>query len=225
MRIIDLSGQAPFAQGSNRWCFVHPDHPDRCLKVVQPENIVARYRRQPAWKRCLGKSRLNDNRQEQRAHRQPSIQRLLGKGQSERLWAHLPRFYGPVETTLGPANESELIRLQSGEIAPTLESMVRGKALDPSLQPAIETFLHWLRQHRILTRNLLPHNLLVTDRDGSPCLFLIDGLGAPAIPQALSAVPGWSEAFIERKIARFHKRLAWEQNNRGVTWEEFQRPG
>jgi hypothetical protein len=223
--MIDLTGQKPFAQGSNRWCFVHPDIPDRCLKVVQPDNILARYRRQSAWKRWLGKSRLDDNRQEQRAHRQPSIQRLTTEGQDERLWVHLPRFYGSVETSLGRANESELIRLRTGEIAPTLESRVRGKPLDPSLQPAIDLFLHWLRQHRILTRNLLPHNLVVTDRDGNPRLFLVDGLGAPAIPQVLSAVPGWSESFIERKIARFHKRLAWEQDPQGLSWEEFQRLG
>lgn len=225
MPVIDLSAHTPFAQGSNRWCFVHPTDPDRCLKVIQPENILARYRRQPWLKRCLGKARLDDNRQEQKAHQQPAIQKRLNTDHEASLWNHLPRFYGTADTTLGPANVSELIRCQNGNIAPTLESLVRGQPLAPELNPAIDEFLHWLRQHRILTRNLLPHNLLVTDRDGTPRLFLVDGLGAPAIPQALSRLPGWSDHYITRKVARFYKRLAWEQNKKGLSWEEFQRPG
>ena len=32
--MINLEGITPFAEGGNRKCFVHPDNPNRCLKVV-----------------------------------------------------------------------------------------------------------------------------------------------------------------------------------------------
>lgn len=54
--MIDLSNQTPFASGSNRHCYRHPSYPDRCLKVIRPDNIEARYQRQPALKKCWEKA-------------------------------------------------------------------------------------------------------------------------------------------------------------------------
>ena len=34
--MINLDDITPFAEGGNRMCFVHPDNPSRCLKVVHP---------------------------------------------------------------------------------------------------------------------------------------------------------------------------------------------
>lgn len=223
MVTLNLNNCKPFAQGYNRYCFQHPNNPDRCVKVIRPENIKARYRRQSPVKRVLGTARLNDNVQELKAHTQPAIRQLLRVSKESIVWSHLPRFYGSVETTLGTANESEIIRCADGSVAPTLESLIRGKKVTPELQEAISRFEAWLADTRILTRNLLPHNLVVTDRSGQSELFLVDGLGAPTIPQALAGVPGWSDRYITRKIARFHTRLAWEQDNRGLSWEDFQR--
>jgi hypothetical protein len=220
---IDLKSLVPFAQGANRYCFQHPENRDRCLKVIRPENIKARYNRQSPLKRLLGKARLNDNSQELKAHMQPAIRRLIQAEKESTLWAHLPRFYGSIETSLGHANESELIRCADGTVAPTLESFIRNGELSNQLQKAIKRFEAWLAHTRILTRNLLPHNLVVTDRSGQPELFLVDGLGAPTIPQALAVLPGWSDRYIARKLARFHKRMLWEQSNEGHSWKDFQR--
>lgn len=225
MTKLDLDRLEPFAQGYNRYCYEHPSDPDRCLKVIRPENIQARYRRQSRLKQCLGAARLNDNHQELTAHRQPAIQALIHAGQDELLWGHIPRFYGTRETSMGMANESELIRCADGHVAPTLEALTREAGLTPELETAIEDFVNWLRNTGILTRNLLPHNLVVSDRSGRPDLFLVDGLGAPVIPQALARLPGWSSHYIERKINRFRVRLAWEQNPEGFSWEDFQRKG
>ena len=223
MATINLSDETPFAQGYNRYCFKHPANPGRCLKVIRPENIEARYRRQSAIKRLLGTARLNDNVQELKAHKQPAILHLSRAGNENILWSHLPRFYGSVKTNLGQANESELIQCADGSIAPTLESLIRNRELTTQLKAAINRFEAWLADTRILTRNLLPHNLVVTDRSGQPELFLIDGLGAPVIPQALAIAPSWSDHYISRKLARFQSRLAWEQDNQGFSWEDFQR--
>ncbi|NMT65291.1 YrbL family protein [Marinobacter orientalis] len=221
--MIDLSGLAPFASGYNRHCYQHPDDPALCLKVLRPENIEARFQRQAWPKKVLGKARIDDNRQELRAHQQQAIRRLLARNQGALVWAHLPLFYGSVETSRGHANKSELIRCADGSVAPTLQTCLSQVGLTPSLRLAIDEFIHWLKRTRILTRNLLPHNLVVTDRTGEPQLFLVDGLGAPTFPTALSTLPGWSSHHISRKIGRFEKRLVWEQNPDDLSWEDFQR--
>lgn len=221
--ITNLDSLSPFAKGGNRLCFQHPKNPHLCLKVIRPKNIQVRYRKQSPVKRLLGTARLNDNAQELKAHRQPAIRDLTRAGKESSLWSHLPRFYGSVETSLGQANESELIRCADGSVAPTLESLIRKRELTTQLQAAIHRFEAWLADTRILTRNLLPHNLVVTDRSGQPELFLVDGLGAPTIPQALAKIPGWSDRYISRKLVRFQSRLAWEHDNQGFSWEDFQR--
>ncbi len=219
--MIDLSDQQPFASGSNRHCFRHPDDPTLCLKVVRPENIEARYRRQHRLKRLLGKARLDDNQQELRAHRQRA---LIGLPE-QTAWAHLPRFFGQTDTTLGTANVSEFLAAPDGHPAETLEHYLQRCGLDPAIQAAIDRFCAWLRSTGILTRNLLPHNLVIAERNGQPELFLVDGLGAPTIPDALARLPAWRRRYVDRRIRRLHKRVAWELGDRKVRWEEFQRLG
>lgn len=220
---IDLSGTSPFAKGYNRLCFRHPADPARCLKVVRPEHKEARYRRRSWLRRRLGSNRLDDNLQELKAHQQFAIKKLLARNQAKLVWEHLPRFYGTTLTTLGPANDSELILNAEGNIAPTLEKLLREYGMCEELNSAINRFLDWLHHTHILTKNLLPHNLVVTDRSGRLELFLVDGLGAPTIPQALARLPSWSEHYLRRKIQRFHQRVAWEQNGEGISWEDFQK--
>lgn len=88
----------------------------------------------------------------------------MANGNEEQVWGHLPRFYGTTETSLGLANESELILNTRGEVAPTLEKLLRENGTHPELEVAITQFLDWLKHTGILTKNLLPHNLVVTDR-------------------------------------------------------------
>ncbi|MEX2476772.1 YrbL family protein [Marinobacter sp.] len=221
--MIDLSGSEPFASGYNRHCYRHPDDSTLCLKVLRPENIEARFQRQAWPKKILGKGRINDNHQELKAHQQPAVRKLLAEDRGPLLWAHLPRFHGAVQTSLGTANVSELMIENEGAPAETLEHYLQRRGFDQPIGAATERFCNWLLETRILTRNLLPHNLVIAERNGQSELFLVDGLGAPTIPQALTRLPGWSDHYIARKIARFRVRLAWEQNPAGLSWEDFQR--
>lgn len=221
--MIDLSGCEPFASGYNRHCYRHPRDPALCLKVLRPENIEARFQRQPLPKKALGKSRIDDNLQEQKAYRQRAIQALIAEGRSSRLWEHLPRFHGRVQTSLGPANVSDLISGSNGTPADTLEHYLQHRGFDRPIRDAAERFCNWLLETGILTRNLLPHNLVIADRGGQPELFLVDGLGAPAIPDKLAAIPAWRRRYISRRVSRFYLRIDWETGNRIKTWEASQK--
>lgn len=212
--MIDLSQQEPFAAGYNRTCYIHPNDPKLCLKVLRPENIDRRYARQAWYKKILGKSRINDNLQELAAYDQTAITHG-----GEQVWSHLPRFYGQEPTTLGPANSSELITNNDGTPGITLETYLQRQGFDRPIQTSIDRFCRWLRETGILTRNLLPHNLVVVTRDQQLELYLVDGLGAPGIPARLAMLPAYRQRYIERKIRRFWKRVEWEANGRKGSWE------
>lgn len=221
--MIDLSESTPFASGSNRHCYRHPDHPDRCLKLIRRENIEARYQRQPAAKKLLGKQRLDDNLQELTAHLQSAIQRPLRQGKEALVWAHLPRFFGQTVTAQGVANESELMMAVDGRPAETFEHYLQRVGFDELAESLVQEFTVWLRDTGILTRNLLPHNLVLGVRDNRTRLVLVDGLGAPAIPSLLSASAHWRLHYLDRRIRRFYKRIEWETSGRNQPWEQSQR--
>lgn len=219
--MIDLSQVEPFASGANRLCFRHPLNPALCLKVLRPEQLERRYRSQSPHKKLLGKQRLDDNRQEQRGYRQPAIASRLDGPEEPLLWQHLPRLYDAELTSLGLANVSDLVTDDGGQPGRTLEyHLTQGYPED--LARAVNRFCQWLLSTGILTRNLLPHNLVVSDRHGQPELFLVDGLGAPSIQALLARHPSLRNRAIQRKIDRFHRRIQWELNGRQQRWEEVQ---
>ncbi|MGM0769386.1 MAG: YrbL family protein [Pseudomonadota bacterium] len=221
--MIDLGTCQPFASGSNRHCFRHPDDPLLCLKVLRPENIEARYQRQPLAKKLLGRRRIDDNAQELKAHRQRAIRHMLCRGEAEVVWQHLPRFHGTELTSLGSANVSQLLLDDQGQPAQTLEHYLRHRGFDQPMRDAVGRFCDWLQTTGILTRNLLPHNLVVVNRHQRPELYLVDGLGAPTIPDKLATVPAWRQRYVERRIRRFYLRIDWELSDRNNSWESAQK--
>jgi hypothetical protein len=90
-------------------------------------------------------------------------------------------------------------------------------------QRAAEKFCDWLQKTGILTRNLLPHNLVISHRDGQPELFLVDGLGAPTIPDQLATLPAWRRRYINRRIRRLYLRIDWEVGDRRKSWSASQK--
>lgn len=220
---IDLSNQKPFASGANRHCYRHPHDASRCLKTLRPQNIEARFQRQAWPKKLLGRARIDDNRQEQQAYSQAAIRKLEREGKGQTVWQHLPRFFGTEMTSQGLANASEMIFDRDGAPGMTLEHYLKLHGFDAGIQQAVERFANWLRDTGILTRNLLPHNLVISDINDRPELFLVDGLGAPSIPDKLAAMPAWRNRYIDRKVRRFHLRIQWELGNRSQSWETSQR--
>ena len=71
-----------------------------------------------------------------------------------------------VETSLGPASETELIK-NDDEIAETLENYLFREGLTDEIKLAIESFEIWLRKHQVLTKNIIPHNIVLKKLTGS----------------------------------------------------------
>ena len=218
--MIDLSNTTPFATGGNRYCFRHPDKPDLCLKVLRAHLIEAGPQHQPVTRYLPDRKRPDDNQREIAAHRQPAIRKLLAQGRQEAVWSHLPRFHGTAETSLGMANVSQLLVDRNGAPAETLEQYLERQGFDRTIEKAVDRFSDWLMDTGILTRNLLPHNLVVAERRGRAELFLVDGLGASVIHTKLAVFRRWRRRYLERRLKRFHLRIQWELGGRQGRWRD-----
>lgn len=218
--MIDLSNSRPFASGGNRHCYQHPDFPNRCVKVMLPGRVAELRQRAPWYKALTGDSRFDDNAREVAGYRQ-KVLRNAAKDSS--VWDHLPRWYGITQTSEGPGAVSELLRDEYGTPAMTLETYLKKFSLDDPIRGALERFSQWLRATGVLTKNLLPHNLVVVTRKGQEELYLVDGLGNADFLPLSEHFAVFRRRYIERRIEKMWKRIHWEISDRRIPWKKAER--
>ena len=123
-----------------------------------------------------------------------------------------------IDTNLGQASETELIK-NDNEIAETLESYLFREGLTEEIKVAISIFETWLRKHRVLTKNIIPHNIVLKKNGAFLNLKIIDGLGC----SSFLPLPQYSEFFanryIERRIALMWSRIHWDLEGRKGSWK------
>ena len=211
--MIKLNGIPPFAEGGNRMCFVHPDNPNRCLKVAHPGILKKIKQTKPWYKQLRSIESFDDNLREQNAYMQKAL-----KSDNPKIWNHLAKWYGMVETSIGIASETELIR-NNGDIAETLEEYLFRDGLTDEINNAIKEFHIWLRDYLVLTKNLIPHNLVLTSQEGKLKIKIIDGLGS----QAFFPLPSYSNIFakryVNRRIELMWSRINWDLSGRKGNWK------
>ena len=96
--MINLDGIQSFAEGGNRKCYINPTNPKRCLKVLH-ENLLENLKKNSVWYKRLGNIEgLDDNLREEKAYKQKAISYPINSS----IWDHLAKWYGMVETSLGP---------------------------------------------------------------------------------------------------------------------------
>jgi hypothetical protein len=191
---------------------VHPDFPDRVIKVRRPDFSLEKRRQRKGFPKNLRPlSSFDDNLQEYREI--SALHRLYG----EPLYQHVSRCYGFIATDMGRGLVSELIRDASGKISHTLKQYIWDQGFDDNAQRAIAEFAtHW-EALAAPSRDLLLHNL-VAQRDESGTitrLVIIDGIGNPSwIPLWL-----WPRAVrvskARRKLANLRERIDTLVGQRG----------
>lgn len=215
--VLDLSSVEPFAEGGSRLCYVHPHDAARCIKIVKEGRIDELRRRAPWFKRLRGDASFDDNEREIAAFHQLAI-----RTGDERLWQHLPRLYGYVQTSVGKGLVTDLI-LNADGIAGNLEDYIKAHGVTLKLARAIDEFCLWLRQTQVLTKNLLPHNILVKEVGDSLQLYVIDGIG-----RTTAIDPNWFGSwmvhrYIESRLAKMQARIQWEASGRPGEWKVLEK--
>ncbi|MFK7830590.1 MAG: YrbL family protein [Congregibacter sp.] len=200
--MLKLKHSKPIFVGGTRYCFQHPEHANRCVKVLRPDRTgVARKQLRKDFKRYLPARFLDDQRKEIKAYSE-----LLTRA-SEPLWRHVPRYHGTQETDMGIGIVTQLMRNVDGSWPKNLQQLL-ADGVDAQLQEGIDVFVHAVADLRILSRDLLPHNIIAVRELSGYRVMLVDGIGnAELIPLST-----WSRFFADRKTARkiqrFHKRCA-----------------
>ena len=181
-QIIMLKGE-PLGVGQERACYVHPDDPDKVVKVQRGDG-------------------------DKQTRRELAFYRWLGR-RGDVNYDHIPRFYGRVETNLGPGFVVDRIRDFDGaeshslwwyfergyplaEFAPYLEEL-RQSLLDNRIVFCVD-----MGRHNVLFRRLSP---------GDARLVVIDGLGNHTAINWLDNFAYFARRKIERRWRRFVSRL------------------
>ena len=211
--MIDLSGSTPFAEGGNRKCFIHPAQSDRCLKVVHPGLLEEIIKNKPWYKKFRSKDSFDDNLREQEAYKQKALM-----VDNPEIWKHLAQWYGMVETNIGMASETELIK-NNDQIAETLESYLFSNGLTNEIKIAINQFHQWLRDNLILTKNLIPHNLVIKNEKDEMIIKIIDGLGSQAFVPLPNHSTFFAKRYVERRIELMWSRINWDLSGRKGNWK------
>jgi hypothetical protein len=80
----------------------------------------------------------------------------------------------------------------------------------------LEEFSTWLRQTQILTKNIIPHNVVVAEDSK---LKLIDGLGASSPLNIARFSQFVRRKYIEKRIKRMYLRVQWELSDKSQSWD------
>jgi len=169
---INLSQHEPFSSGGNRDCYVHPDNPQHCLKVLRKGRSPAERRKEKRFPTNLRPLSLFDENQTEF----DTLNYIFEK-YPERIHKYITRAYGFTETNRGTAIETDLIRNDDQLISLTLEQEIWEHGFNETLQGAVDEFLKDWQLGSPTTRAFLPHNLLVQRTQGTLQIKIIDGLG------------------------------------------------
>jgi hypothetical protein len=201
--LIELNDDLIFARGGRRVCYVHPDNPAKCVKILGQNGDPAKRRKEAPWyKRLRPLAMFDDNLRELK-----SFQVLDRHAAS--VWDHFPRCYGIQPTSLGLGIVTDLIRNTDGSVPLTVHQYLKAHGKPPELTQALEHFFTLLRNEVVITRDILDHNIIVREASDQLVIIMIDGFGSSEpIPWSI-----WIKSIgsrkVERKIARFKDRYGF----------------
>lgn len=179
--MLEIDRSTLIGKGLHRECYLHPQRPDRCVKIIVAGNS-------------------NENRREAGYYA-----KLARRGIS---WDSLTRFHGLVETSLGEGAVFDLVRDSDGAVSKTLghylaSPQLTGQYAD-SLLRSLADLRAYLLQNRIVTMTLKTKNILYCrtgEADGR--LVIVDNVGnTDFIP-----LTDYSATFARLKIARKWRRF------------------
>ena len=211
--MINLEGVRPFAEGGNRVCYIHPDNKNLCLKISKQEVIKKIRSNAPWYKKLRSEQSFDDNFREERAYQQRAI-----KENPQKIWRHLARWHEFVKTSKGLASCTELIT-NNDKVALNLEEYLFSKGRTSEINDALKEFEMFLKETKLLTKNIIPHNLAVKEKDSGLTLKVIDGLGCMSFIPLPEISDAFAKRYIKRRIELMYSRIEWDLSGRKGNWK------
>jgi len=211
--MINLDGVRPFAEGGNRVCYIHPDNKNLCLKISKQEVVKKMRSNAPWYKKLRSEQSFDDNFREERAYQQRAI-----KENPQKIWRHLAKWHEFVETSKGLASCTELIT-NNDKVALNLEEYLFSKGRTSEINIALKEFEMFLKETKLLTKNIIPHNLAVKENDSGLTLKIIDGLGCMSFIPLPEISDAFAKRYIKRRIELMYSRIEWDLSGRKGNWK------
>ena len=211
--MINLEGVRPFAEGGNRVCYIHPDNKNLCLKISKQEVIKKIRSNAPWYKKLRSEKSFDDNFREERAYQQRAV-----KENPQKIWRHLARWHKFVETSKGLASCTELIT-NNDKVALNLEEYLFSEGRTSEVNIALKEFEMFLKETKLLTKNIIPHNLAVKENDSGLTLKIIDGLGCMSFIPLPEISDAFAKRYIKRRIELMYSRIEWDLSGRKGNWK------
>ena len=211
--MINLDGVRPFAEGGNRVCYIHPDNKNLCLKISKQEVVKKMRSNAPWYKKLRSEQSFDDNFREERAYQQRAI-----KENPQKIWRHLAKWHEFVETSKGLASCTELIT-NNDKVALNLEEYLFSKGRNSEINIALKEFEMFLKETKLLTKNIIPHNLAVKENDSGLTLKIIDGLGCMSFIPLPEISDAFAKIYIKRRIELMYSRIEWDLSGRKGNWK------
>jgi hypothetical protein len=196
--LLHLKTSQPIGIGGHRNCYIHPERPELCVKVLhEPWRQINRRLNDP-FRHVRRRRHYDENRGEY--HELKKLQRKLGASMAE----HFPRVHGLVRTDLGEGLVVDRILDPDGRTSLTLKNYIWLHGLDDMCLRALEKFWSFLIRNRVMVRDPKPHNLVVQKTgDGQLRVIMIDGFGS----SDLFPFRSWVGSLAEKKIAARRERM------------------
>lgn len=180
-----LSSSLLVGKGLHRECYVHPDHPSRCIKVVVAGS-AAESRREQKYYRLLEKRNIS--------------------------WDMLPRFYGHVDTDKGAGAVFDLIRDGDGDVSKPLTHYINDPTITKrhadGLKQALTRLNAYLLRNAIVTMTLKAKNMVYCrTSDDSSRLVVVDNIGNSDFIPVCNWLDRAARIKIRRKWRQFEARL------------------
>ncbi len=128
----------------------------------------------PWWKRWRKPAYKYDD-----SLRDFTVLKALESDSDSLVWQHFPRCVGWIETNLGTALVTDLIRDADGNVSRTLRNYLQSSFDPAAVQQALDDFIAFFERKAIPVRSLFTDNIAAQVlSDGSLRLVVIDGLGS-----------------------------------------------
>ena len=184
--------------GHHRVCYIHPQDPAKCIKVIYnfTDHADVEVKRECAYYRRLQKY-LTD-------------------------WRGIPRFYGEVQTNLGTGYVYDRTVDFDGKPSQTMLQRYQGFKESPELYDEmlhlIEVLERYLTDNHIVTMNIKPMNVLC-HRVSSTEVFpvICDNLGTSAFFPIAEYCPWFARKKLKRQFERMRSKLPSRYDD-GVKW-------
>ncbi|MEQ8517186.1 MAG: YrbL family protein, partial [Chromatocurvus sp.] len=139
---VRLSNSEPLFVGGTRRVFQHPDHADRCIKVLRQDRTgAARRAHRRGWKRLLPASAFDDQLKEIRAYNAL----IAASPDPAPVWQHVPEYFGTVATDCGTGIVTRRYRNSVGSWPRNLEQCLP-RGLTPAMDQGLQVFARGVEQ-------------------------------------------------------------------------------